>query len=257
MELTAIHLKFETVTKESVELVTGIRFEKSIEQTWFGKNDVGYVYMSRFNTVCFIGFDNAQIISFLRAMQVPNAQNYKSHYLHQDYKIKVDESIDKPFVATNNEVVIKEQSESLISIIAIVASQSVGLEKFEQLLDENMPKSRMMLNDQAGFVIFKRKKLLKFAAFLANIRQDMIMDLLLLDKPNITWDDEVAESLYNKLSDVFDLRERLTQTEYKLSLIRDNIAFLMDTLNHQNSEILEWIIIILIAFEIGMSLYRI
>lgn len=256
MELTSIHLKYESVTKESIELVTGVRFEKSIEQAWFGKSDNGYIFMTRYGTLCFLGFTKDQIISFLHLLQIPYANDYKTHYLHQDYKICVDETLLNIFKIENDKIFLKHPSESLLSIVAIVVSQSVGLEKFEQLLDENMPKSRKMLNDPSGFAIFKRKKLLKYAAFLANIRQDMVIDLLLLDKPNITWDDEVAESLYNKLSDLFDLKERLTQTEYKLSLIRDNISFLMDAMNHQNSEFLEWIIIVLITFEILMSLYH-
>jgi uncharacterized Rmd1/YagE family protein len=187
---------------------------------------------------------------------VENAQNYESNYLHQDYHIEIEPTMEKEFKAMNDKVLIKSKNESLLLIIAIIVSQSVGMERFEQLLDKNMPKSKMLLDDEKNFSIFKRKKLLKFASFLASIRQEMIVDLLLLDKPNTTWDDEVAESLYNKLSDIFELRDRFTLVEYKLSLIRDNVSFMMDAINHQNSEFLEWIIIVLITFEIAMSLYK-
>jgi len=255
MKLTVVHLQQNNVSKESIELVCGMRLEKSIEQMLVGKNETGYIYFTKFGTVCFLGFSRSQIVSILRAIQIENADNYESH-IYQDYEIIIDDTLDKNFKVSNNEVRIQKIDDGFLSIIAIVVSQSVGLERFEQLLDENMSKSRKLLNIQGRFLLFKRKNLLKFAVFLANIRQDMIVDLYLLDKPNITWDDEVAESLYNKLSDIFELKDRHTMVEYKLSLIRDNISFMMDAINHQNSEFLEWIIIILIAFEIGMSLFR-
>ena len=58
----------------------------------------------------------------------------------------------------------------------------------------------------------------------------------LLDKPNILWDDETAERLYNDLSVFFELKERFEIVEFKLGLLKDDIMFLTDILNHKKSE---------------------
>lgn len=101
----------------------------------------------------------------------------------------------------------------------------------------------------------KRKTLLELASSLALLRHDLIVELHLLDKPNIVWDDERAERLYNELSIFFELKERFEVVEFKLNLLKDDVTFLTDILNHKKSEFLEWIIIWLIAFEIVMGLY--
>ena len=62
--------------------------------------------------------------------------------------------------------------------------------------------------------------------------------------------------LYNELSLFFELKERFAVVEYKLNLLKEDIAFLTDILNHKKSEFLEWIIIALIAFEIIMSFFK-
>jgi uncharacterized Rmd1/YagE family protein len=82
----------------------------------------------------------------------------------------------------------------------------------------------------------------------------MLIDLFLLDKPNILWDNENAELLYNKLASSLELKDRFDVIEYKLDSIKDDIAMIMDLTNHNHSSFLEWIIIILIMIEIVMSL---
>ena len=82
----------------------------------------------------------------------------------------------------------------------------------------------------------------------------MLIDLYLLDKPNILWDNENVELLYNTLANTLELKDRFDIVEYKLNSIKDDIVMVMDLTNHNHSSWLEWIIIILIAIEIGMGL---
>lgn len=78
--------------------------------------------------------------------------------------------------------------------------------------------------------------------------------LYLLDKPNILWDNEDAESLYNSLATSLELSDRFEVVSYKLGSIKDDIIMVMDITNHKHSSFLEWIIIVLIAVEIVMGL---
>lgn len=80
------------------------------------------------------------------------------------------------------------------------------------------------------------------------------VDLHLLDKPNILWDNKDAEALYNTLAAALELRERFEIVSYKLESIKDDIVMVTDLTNHQHSAFLEWIIIALIGVEIGMGL---
>jgi uncharacterized Rmd1/YagE family protein len=95
---------------------------------------------------------------------------------------------------------------------------------------------------------------MKFVQSVTLIRHDMVGNLLLLDKPNILWDNEEAETLYNRIARILELDDRHEIALSKLSQIKEDVMLVMDLLNHKQSEFLEWIIIILIGVEIVMGL---
>lgn len=135
-------------------------------------------------------------------------------------------------------------------IIALVISQSVGLEKHEQDLEKHFARSRRLLDMTKGHSLIKRSKLAQFAKELTFIRHAMLTDLFLLDKPNILWDNAEAEDLYNRLASILELKDRFEIVAFKLSNLKDDIARVLNLINHKHSEFLEWIIIILIGIEI-------
>lgn len=55
------------------------------------------------------------------------------------------------------------------------------------------------------------------------IRHDLLIDLYLLDKPNILWDNADAEALYNSLATALELSDRFEVVSYKLGSIKDDI----------------------------------
>jgi uncharacterized Rmd1/YagE family protein len=75
------------------------------------------------------------------------------------------------------------------------------------------------------------------------------------DKPDVLWDHPELERLWVKLADEFDLKSRANAVAQKLAVIRDSTETLGDMLSTRTSHRLEWYIIALIAFEIGLSLY--
>ncbi len=52
----------------------------------------------------------------------------------------------------------------------------------------------------------------------------------------------------------YELKDRFSHLEWKLNLIQRNTKFFLEILHNQKSDNLEWTIIILIAFEIAVSL---
>lgn len=242
--------------KEELELPLGIRLSRSIEKTMVAKLDEGYIFWTKFGVITFVGFTRDQIIQQLRRLQLAHPDDFEQKVPYQDYALRIDPQLEKAFKINNDEIILKELSVSLLSIVALVLAQSVGLEKYERLLDRQLAKSKHLLEGFKTFSIAYRKKLVAFSTSLVSLRQELVIDLLLMDKPNIVWDDETAENAYNKLSTMLELKDRLSVVEYKLGLLKDDIGFMMDVINHKRSEFLEWIIIILIAFEIVMGLAK-
>lgn len=141
-------------------------------------------------------------------------------------------------------------------IIALVISQSMGVREVRTRLDVHFEKSQQLLDLTQSYALLKRSKLIEFARNLTAIQHGMVSDLFLLDKPNILWDNEEAEKLYNHLSSILELKDRFEIVEHKLTNLKDDISMALDMFNHKHSEFLEWIIIGLIGFEIVMGLMK-
>ena len=50
--------------------------------------------------------------------------------------------------------------------------------------------------------------------------------------------------------------QRFRTLDMKLNLIQDNLKYFLEILQNRKSDTLEWTIIILIAMEIGLTLYE-
>ncbi len=251
MELYSYHLE-KMPPKEEIELRLGVRFERVLEKAFYARIDDKYLFLTSFGCISFLGFSKHELEQLIK----PLSHHVKLGYINQDYKIEEDPSLASSFKITNDKLFLKSKNDSFVFVAALIVSQSVGLEKYETILDSKLATSKNLLSQTEQGYFGKRKSLIKLANSLALLRHEIIVDMHLLDKPNILWDDEAAERLYNELSVFFELKERFEIVEFKLGLLKDDIMFLTDILNHKKSEFLEWIIIWLIAFEIFMGLYK-
>lgn len=252
MELYSYHLE-KAPQREEIELRLGLRFERVLEKAFYAKVGDKYVFLTAFNCIAFLGFGGkSEIDEFMK----PLTAQLTLGQINQDYKIEENPQLPTSFKVTNEKLYLKSMTDSQMFVAALIVSQSVGLEKYEAVLDTKLATSKSLLSQKTIGYFGKRKTLIALSNSLALLRHEIIVDMHLLDKPNILWDDEAAERLYNELSIFFELKERFEIVEFKLSLLKDDILFLTDILNHKKSEFLEWIIIWLIAFEIFMGLYK-
>lgn len=251
MELYSYHLE-KAPTIDDMRRFLGVNFARALEKAYYAKLDDKYIFLTSFGCISFLGFTKPQIELFIR----PLSEKIKLGHIYQDYKIEENPELTQSFKITNDKLILNSKSDPQLFVTALIVSQSVGLEKYEASLDSKLAASKKLFTQKAIGYFGKRKTLFTLANSLALLRHEIVVDLHLLDKPNILWDDESAERIYNELSIFFELKERFEVVEFKLSLLKDDVAFLTDILNHKKSEFLEWIIIWLIAFEIFMGLYK-
>ena len=236
--------------RHEIEIRLECSFKKGIEKAFYTEYRGTYLIYTPFNVLTFINWDKEAMLDALKKLDVPEAHRYEHTTLYQDYPIYIDASLSKACHVTNESITLKEASPLSFIIIALVISQSVGLEKHEQDLEKHFARSRRLLDMTKGHSLIKRSKLAQFAKELTFIRHAMLTDLFLLDKPNILWDNAEAEDLYNRLASILELKDRFEIVAFKLSNLKDDIARVLNLINHKHSEFLEWIIIILIGIEI-------
>lgn len=137
-------------------------------------------------------------------------------------------------------------------IAARILAQSVSLEYIEDLTDEILSNLEAMNAglEKEGRFLKTAKSVLRLVGQNNGIIQFVISKLSLLDKPDVTWENERLETLFSQLADIFDLRPRFRNVEYKIGFARDNSEFALTALQGSRSNFLEIIIIILIAIDI-------
>ncbi len=250
MNLLSLYLN-RPLTKATIEYTLDITLNKGVENGYYGHNDTLHLVLSPFGVLTVIAEEKKSILEALAALGVMLAD--ESDLITQDYPIRIDPSLEMPFEVTNEAISLRTISTLNLNVIALAISQSVGLEKYEKRFDSLFAQSRRIVESIHTYSFTQRGRLMQFAKRLALTRHDMVSDLLLLDKPNILWDDEEAEALYNRLAFVLELYDRHEIALSKLSQIKEDVMLVMDIINHKKSEFLEWIIIILIGVEIVMG----
>ncbi|HZF69319.1 RMD1 family protein [Sulfuricurvum sp.] len=255
MNLLSLYLD-KPVTKSTIEYSLDITLVKGVENGYYGFNKSLHAVLAPFGVLTLIAEEKKEILHALSSLGITLGSEDENALITQDYPIRIDPTLIPAFEVTNEAIILKSASTHNLNIIALAISQSVGLEHYEKRLNTLFLQSRRIVESIHTFSITRRTHLMQFAKRLALTRHDMVSNLLLLDKPNILWDDAEAEALYNRLAFILELYDRHETALSKLSQIKEDVMLVMDLINHKKSEFLEWIIIILILVEIVMGIMQ-
>lgn len=215
------------------------------------------VYLYHFGSAVFVNCAYHEIMDVLGYLQKKekNISLFNVKEYSDDYKVEV---IPEGEPALNNDYMSVHQLEPHhLEIAAVILAKSVALEKIEiaidQLLDE-VEDIVTYLNQ--GKLSSSDQLLAKLSARILGFKFNTLSYIMLLDKPDITWVNEEAETMFTELSAIFELEDRYEKIRHKSDTLLD-ITQVFATLTHaQRGNQLEWAIIILIAFEIVLSLYE-
>ncbi|MDP3934951.1 MAG: RMD1 family protein [Candidatus Giovannonibacteria bacterium] len=173
----------------------------------------------------------------------PAKPGYDDNYVLRETEHKfnvMEESADLPVVGIGE-----------VEIAARILAQSVALEYIEDITDGILANLESMnVGLEKGRFSKNTKEILQLVAQNNNIIQFVITKLSLLDKPDVTWGNERLETLFSQLADIFDLRPRFRNIEYKIGFARSNSEFALTALQSQRANFLEVIIIVLIVIDI-------
>ena len=85
---------------------------------------------------------------------------------------------------------------------------------------------------------------------------EIISAISLLDKPDITWEDELADRLHDKLRYHLEISERYKALEAKLQVIREALQALLELGSERRMLFLEVAILLLILLETAVGLLK-
>ncbi|MDO9169070.1 MAG: RMD1 family protein [Methylobacter sp.] len=107
---------------------------------------------------------------------------------------------------------------------------------------------------KTGKINLNRHQIAKIRGQLFLTKSDIILNYDLLDTPDFFWEYPEYEAFYGVTAKYLEVSPRTEVLSKKLETIRELFEMLADEQKHRHSSILEWIIIWLIAFEIGMAI---
>jgi required for meiotic nuclear division protein 1 len=186
--------------------------------------------------------------SFEPDIDVRNADRYNDDYsLH----IKETETIE----LTDEYVVVPEYESYYPELISTVLAKSVALEKTEEQLGQINDKLETMIDRlEKGNLRIGNKELARTTAKIIRHEYNTLAYIMILDKPDITWTSSSAGEFYDKMLEFFELNDRYKILKSKTEILY-NIMDGFSTISHSiRGLFVEWIIVILILFEIVLSL---
>lgn len=219
--------------------------------------DAVWVYLYYFGGMVFLNCSDDVMARCIEGLKQHVEQLREAPQLpfRDDYQLVIDPSVEPSI--TNERAVMPQFKQELLEIICFVIAKSVALERIEERVDTVFDEVGVMISRLGqGVLELPDKKLAKLTSSVLDFKYTSIAHIMVLDKPEITWDNEEADRFYLTISNLFELRPRYQEIKHRAETLLD-VTDVFSNLSHaRRSARLEWIIIILIAFEIVMALWQ-
>ena len=214
-------------------------------------------YLYFFGSVVFLDCPHDVIRTFFRYMAKINDifADLPPLKYQDDYSLRIEEN--GALAITNDYAVLSHYFPAFVDIIAFVIAKSVALERIEEQVDTVLDEMEGMIELlDKGKLNIPDKKFAKLASTILNFRYSSLVSIMVLDKPDITWDNPEADRLYQTMASLFELDLRYQQIKHKADTLMDTTE-VISTLSHATrASRLEIIIIVLIAIEIVIYLFE-
>jgi uncharacterized Rmd1/YagE family protein len=218
----------------------------SVELFYYNK-DGSAIYVLSYGAVVFSNTDpvsTSKFMDYLKGFCVNALENpYK-----EDIIIHEGEELSFSF----NDVVLPDASPEAVRIVMLNVAQSAFLDfntdLSQGLLDESSVFTKEL--ERNGRLKLSRKNLLRFIGKALNVKNRIIDNLYIFDVPDMAWESEYFDRVNNGMVKTFDINTRFREVEYTLKIVESNLVIFTELVQQKTSNMLETIIIFLIAVEL-------
>lgn len=158
---------------------------------------------------------------------------------------------------TTSGIALHDFGLSRLKLVAIVLARSVALASYEASVAgafDLVEPLALNLEKESGRHM---KDVLKHIGSALLIQHKMVGRVEIQDKPELLWDLPELEHLYLRLEAEYELRERNTVLERKLTVIAHTAETTVNLLHNRRMLRVEWYIVILIVVEVILFAYDI
>ena len=255
-----IHSFFATAFVENLplkELVSAYaEAKRSPREIWFQPASGGTVFIYPFGAVVFFDVAPEVRASELQRLARVRPGLTKAQVLNEELSVR--EMPDARPDIENGILVVDALSFERASVVALTVAQSAAMDYYESIVDQMFVTTDKLGEEleKAGTMPMRTRHLHKFIGATVGTRSEVLSILHLLDKPDAAWDDPGADRIYQKLRAEFDLVDRYQSLELKLRAVQDTLEVITDVARDRRLLLLEATVVLLILFEIVLSLVR-
>ena len=208
-----------------------------------------YQYYFNYGVIVFSGHSEEEFKLAVKAVQ-PYLKSPTTNWLRDDHKMSVGGIGKMEFEF--DQVIVGHLDEKVFRITMLNLAQSVALDHYHEVCEHLLTEIKGFTNhlEQTGRLSINRRNMLKFIGKALNTQIEIADNIYIFDAPEQVWDDEYLDNLHKGLMKHFDLRVRFSEIEYTLKIIEGNLSVFREISNQRQSNMLEWIIIILILVEV-------
>lgn len=214
----------------------------------FGDGNKYQQYLN-YGVIVFAGYTEDEMKWGIKTI-APFQKNPLVAWLKDEFQFRIEEGqeINIQF----NEGVFGKLDDRVVRIAMLNLAQSVALDYYHGVSEGLLTEIKAYATEleQTGRLKSSRRNMLKFLGKALNTQNDIAENIYIFDTPDLTWEDEYLDKLYQALMKHFDVRVRFSEIEYTLRIIEDNVTVFRDIIHQRESNLLEYIIIILILVEV-------
>lgn len=179
--------------------------------------------------------------------------------LCEDFLVEVRPGSRIEIEVAFDRVAVPQLGPSALEVIATVLAQSVCIDYYDEDAQSILDRlaQTCLTVARLGKPPGRQKDLIRFVGAAMAFQVEIVGAILLLDKPDLTWEDEYADKLHDKLRYHFEIPERFRALEAKLTTIRETMKQLLDMGQERRMLFVEVAVMILIVIEVVMGLLKV
>lgn len=217
----------------------------------------GLAMLFRYGAAVFFQVPTAAITEYLRQIRPHVRQPFSAAEQETEIlEIRVDpagrEAVD------NSTLVLAEATPERLQLVADILAKSVSLAHHERSIQRQFERIEPFAAnlDHWGRGGRAARELLQHLGTALLAEHRVVAGAQVDDSPELLWDHPELERLWARLRDEFEIRERYSALHAKLSLISRTAETALELMQNRRSLRVEWAIVGLIVFEIGITLVQ-
>lgn len=245
--IAAYHLGKSFEIKEIKKVLDFSLLKRESSFLMYQVKEDSFLYIKNYGSVVFFNCSEEWIQATLKIVSKGHNISIDNAY-QESYEMLVDDKIEVEF----DKIFVPMMNSDNVHIVMLNVAQSVALQdyvnKTSELHDSTLLFTKQL--EETGKIRMSKTKMRMFIGKTLNLKNSITEELFVFDTPELAWHNEELSKLDQLLKEELDIEKRFQSLHFSLNTIKENLDLFQNILQHRYSSMLEWIIILLILFEV-------